>query len=196
MVRPGSIIVRLRSSKHSYDTVRELHALGVLSKLFAVSEVNMSAPGDMHGFEGFDAKGPVDRIADRIAKWRPRASDNFRQAETDLASWLALWLQEQPELAEWNLSREVAVGAGPRPPKVDFLLQVAKTDEQLIIELVRLRTRSSFFQRLEYILQLGLPTIFVVVGSPGQLESLNADIERLAELSGQVRVVSVPLYDE
>lgn len=49
-----------------------------------------------------------------------------------------------------------------------------------MIELVRQRSRSSFFNQLEHVLQMTLPTILVVVGSYQQLDGLRGDIDRLA----------------
>lgn len=51
----------------------------------------------------------------------------------------------------------------------------------------------SFFQQLEHVLQFGLPIILVVMGSARQLEGLEADIERLSHVSGQIRVITIPL---
>lgn len=198
-VRNGSIIVRLHSSKRSYETVRQLNELNVLSKFFAVDEVRLSLPGHVHDFVGLDdASGPLDRIAKHIAGWRPQVTDNIKQIEADLGSWLNLWLKNEPSLADAIISREMSIGIGARPPRADFLLRFGTPDERessFVIELFRLRNRSNFFQRLDYVLQFGLPTILVVVGSSGLLETLTADIERFENLNGQVRVVAVPLYN-
>jgi len=190
----GSIIVRLRSSRRSYETISKLNELNALPKFFAVDEVELSSPGSVHDFVGLDASGLLDQIANHIATWRPRASDDGRQLEANLASWLTSWIKTQPNLAGATLLTEVAARAEGRQLRPDLLLRFGapqESERRLAIELVRLKSRSSFFQRLEYVLQFGVPTILVVVGPPNLLGTLSADIERLEHISGEVRVLTV-----
>ena len=97
-VRNGSIIVRLHSSRRSYETVRQLNELNVLSRFFGVDEVHLSRPGGVHDFVSADATGPLDRIAKHIAEWRPQATDNVKKTEAELASWLNSWIKSSAGL--------------------------------------------------------------------------------------------------
>jgi len=197
-VSSGSIIVRLRSSEQSLETVRKLNALEVLHKFFSVEAVELSPPGFVRDFVAFDGSGTFDRIADHIAEWRPRAADG-QHTEAELAAWLQLWLRRSASsLGDVAILREMPIGLEPGAPRPDFLLRFAVGqggDRSLAIEVTRLRNRSSFFRRLDYVFRFGLPTILVVVGSPDLLGSLQTDIQRLEHISGQVRVVLVPVHD-
>lgn len=191
----GSIVIRVRSSKRGYVTIQRLNELSVLAQFFGVDAVHVSPSSDPREFVGFAPQGPIERIAGRIADWRPQSTDSMRVTEVNLASWLDEWLHEDKTLAHATVTREALVSDGASSVRADFLLRfgTGEQDTRLVIELVRLRSRSSFFNQLEHVLQLTLPTILVVVGTYQQLDGLRGDIDRLAQLNAQIRVVTVPL---
>jgi predicted nucleotidyltransferase len=191
----GSIVIRLRSSKRSYFTIQRLHDLSAVPKFFGVDAVQISSPGVSREVPGFEQQGPIDRITARIAEWRPRSADSLRVTERKLANWLDDWLRTDEILDSYTLTREALVSDGGSSFNADFLLRFGTGEKaaRLVIELIRLRNRSSFFHQLEHVLHLTLPTILVVVGNHQQLEGLRGDIERLAELNAQIHVVTVQL---
>lgn len=194
-VFPGSIIIRMRSSKTSYLTVYHLYSLQVLPRFFDVETVDVSHAGVAREFSGFSEQRPIERVAAHIAEWRPRSTDSPRIREEKLLSWLEEWLRDG--LPSGVLTREVLVGDGDRRFRADILLRFGEADlsSPLVIELTSFRSRSGFFHNLERILQLAIPAILVVVGYPQQFASLRGDIERLADLNSQVKIVTVPLDD-
>lgn len=193
----GSIIVRLRSSKRSYVTVRRLQELGVLTTFFGVKEVNVAAlDGDKDG-RGFKPRGVVDRIAERIAAWRPQSRDSITLTETKLSQWLDGWLREDQTLSAASIAREALIGDSQRPLRADILIQFPEMgqNQQVVIELVRLRSRTSFFRQIDRVRRIAMPTILVVVGTPEQLRGLQSDIQKLSAVDGAIRIVPVQLDD-
>lgn len=190
----GSIVIRLRSSARSYETIQRLQEFEILAKFFSVESVQRSPPGDSVDLESFGLEAPIDRIATRISLWRPQSTDGMRVTESRLAGLLDEWLRADETFIRSTLFREALISDGARPIRVDFLLNLGanKQDTRIVIELVRVHNRAGFFYQLERALQLTLPTILVVIGPDRILDSIREDIDRLAQLNDQVRVVPVP----
>lgn len=191
----GSIIVRLRSSKRSFVTMRRLQELQVLPAFFDVTEVELLDLENGERIAGFSAHGAIDRIAERIADWRPQFDDGPIGSEASLARWLTDWLSKDDQLSTATLAREALIGEFERPLRADILLQFAQsgTQQRVVIELVRMRHRRDFFSQLGRAQRLGVPTILVLVGRPDELSSLESDIRALSALDANIRVVPVAL---
>jgi predicted nucleotidyltransferase len=195
-VRKGSIIIRLRSSERSYNTLQRLAEFDFLPKFFAVDKVGLTeVPEDREDFE-FYSQDPISVTANHIAAWRPKSTENMQESERSLSLWLEQWLNDIPNVVEGNLRTEVNVGDGQSRINVDFLLEFRTTEGKelrIAVELIRLRSRSTFFQNLERVTRLGLPTILVVVGTRGQIDRLRPDFGRFSNLSSQTTIVPVQL---
>ena len=191
----GSIIVRLRSSKRSFATIRRLQDLQVLSKFFKVKEVDLLDLENGERIAGFSAHGAIDRIVERIAEWRPQSHDGAMESEDSLAHWLTDWLSNDDQLSTATLAREALIGEFERPLRADILLQFAQwgAEQRVVIELVRMRHRRDFFSQLGRAQRLGIPTILVLVGRSDKLFSLERDIRALSDMDANIRVVSVAL---
>jgi len=193
----GSIIVRLRSSKRSFVTMRRLQDLQVLPKFFKVAEVELLDLENGERIAGFSAHSAIDRIAERISEWRPQSHEGAIESEASLARWLSDWLVQDDQLSTATLAREALIGEFERPLRADILLQFAQPggEQRVVIELVRMRHRRDFFSQLGRAQRLGVPTILVLVGQPDKLSSLETDIRALSTLDANIRVVSVAFDD-
>ncbi|SHF09466.1 hypothetical protein SAMN02745157_1624 [Kaistia soli DSM 19436] len=191
----GSIVIRLRSSKRSFLTMRRLHELQALPEFFTVEDVDLVDLESGEGIAGFSTHGVIDRIAERISEWRPQSGDHAAESEASLARWLSDWLSEDDQLSTAKLVREALIGDFERPLRADILLQFAQPggEQRVVIELVRVRHRRDFFSQLGRAQGLGVPTILVLVGEPGKLSSLAPDIRALTALDAKIRVVPVAL---
>lgn len=189
----GSIIVRLRSSKRTFATVRRLQELLVLPNFFNVAQVDLLDLQNGGRDVGFSAHGPIDRITQRILEWRPQSHDSAIETEADLTRWLADWLSNDDQLSTATLVREALIGDFERPLRADILLQFAQPggEQRVVIELARIRGRRDFFSQLGRAQRLGVPTILVLVGEPDKLSSLEPDIRALSALDANIRVVPV-----
>ena len=81
---------------------------------------------------------------------------------------------------------------------MDFLLSWPDSigiPERIGIELARIRSTATFFQKVAQLLQLGRPVIFVLVGKADLLDRLGGDIERLAKLNANIKVVKISVTD-
>lgn len=193
----GSIIIRLRSSKRSFVTMRRLQELQVLPKFFRVAEVDLLDLENGEKIAGFSAHGVIDRVAERISEWRPQSHDRAIDSEASLARWLTDWLSMDTQLSTATLAREALIGELERPLRADILLQFAQPsgEQRVAIELVRVKHRRDFFHQLGRAQGLGVPTILVLVGGSKQLSSLESDILALSYLDVNIRVVPVTLDD-
>ena len=197
----GSIIVRLRSSVQSFQTVHRLSDLGVLPEFFDVEEVDVRFLGGELAEQGFTANGVIDRIAGRIAAWRPLSRDSMAVTEAKLVEWLEDWLRESSDLAFISISREAIIGDADHPVRADILMQLpgaligqtAFADQRIAIEVVRLRRRRDFFAQIERAQRIALPMILVLIGTHDQLSSLDVDIQALSSINSAIRVVRVQI---
>ena len=191
----GSIIIRLRSSKRSFLTMRRLQELQALPKFFTVADVDLLDLENGERVAGFSTHGVIDRIAQRISEWRPQSRDRAVESEASLARWLSDWLSEDDQLSTAKLVREALISEFERPVRADILLQFAQPggEQRVVIELVRVRHRRDFFSQLGRAQVLGVPAILVLAGEPDKLSSLEPDIRALSSLNVNIRVVSVAL---
>lgn len=189
----GSIVVRIRSSMRSYDTVRRLHSLKVLSSFFKVEDVEISEPGVVGELSKFHGPDAVAKIAEHIAQWRPHPS-NMRMMENDLAEWLFSWIDQNQELQKMHIARDVRIVDTMSHIRADFVIDVFRPDGspvRVIIDLVSFRQRSYFLRELQLLLGLNLACILVVIGSNEQLSGVRDDIQKFGKLNAQVKIVTI-----
>ncbi len=197
----GSIIVRLRSSMQSFQTRQRLSSLSVLAGFFEVEQVDIRFLEGEASEPGFTANSLIDRMAGRIAVWRPLSRESPATTEAKLAQWLEDWLRESGDLALASISREAIVGNADHPVRADLLIQVpaarvgrtAFAEQRVVIGVVRLRRRRDSFAQIERAQRLALPTILVLIGTPDQLTGLNQDIQALKSVNGAIRVVNIKI---
>lgn len=193
----GSILLRLRSSMRSYETVQQLSYLGVLGSFFGVDEAQLSDPdGALEHYSG-ERTSSLDRLASLIRGWVPSNPADGRATEEDFQKWISARLTDAEDAQNWLMGREVPFGmkAG-RITFADFVIDLEVSEgryERVAIELATLRQKSSFFKSVDFVLELPVPTVLVVIGEERRLERLRGDFERLRQLSGRIAVVEVPV---
>jgi len=195
----GSIMVSLRSSLHSYETIVKLGELDALKGFFGVESVEISGVMPLAGADTFERQAPIDRIVERISQWPPPSLDSMQATEAALAGWLQKWIGDDDAFdLRASLDREVTVGEGSRALRVDILVTYRSGIEnaRIVVELVSLRNRANFFNQLERLLQLGIPAILVVLGEQRHLEGLRKNIAQLDKVSAQVRIVPIVINNK
>jgi hypothetical protein len=191
----GSIIVRLRSSKRSYATVKRLSDLDVLAAFFQVPEVEVAFVESESRLSAFRSQGLIDHIASHIAIWRPEVSDTEAKLELNLAQFLEHRIRDDKNLAHVSIGREALIEGRDRSLRADFLVESFELarEQRIVIELVHLRHRRIFFRQLDRIRAFSLPTILVLVGAQEILEGLAEDIRRVSSIDGAIHIVPIEL---
>lgn len=194
----GSLIVRLRSSKRRYTVFLRLNQLGALPQLFEVEKIDVSLLLDSYLNDSLTSLGVLDRLAQHIGLWRPKSYPDMAQAEQELAQWVRDWLKGESALSERQVAREIFIGDGERPLRADIVVRYRENDDQgrIAVELVRLRTRDTFFRQIDRVRGIGVPVILVVMGSLEQIEGLDEEFKKVRRLDATIRVVSVQLNDD
>lgn len=190
----GSVVVQLRSSMSSYQTAERLHQIKALEVFFEVPEVSLSLLVEGAERSHFKHEGKVDLLAERIASWRPKFERGpVREAELEIS--LFDWLRNDDLLNEAQITRDEFVGNTERQFRADLVVHFpgAMHDAFVAIELVRLRSRASFFRQVERLRRINPPAILVVAGSPSLLKELEEDIQQFLRLDSAFRIVPVQL---
>jgi hypothetical protein len=191
--RHGSIILRIRSSITGFELLRELKALNVLPKILNVDYVDL-ARVDGVDFPPSLSESREAKLLGRISEWIPGQLDTWREEEEDFATYLSEVLASEQNLRDVQVLRNVHFEGVEVPFEMDFLLSwmaSGGTRERIGIEVVRLRSASTFFHKVSQLLPLGQPVILVVLGDVELLKRLHDDISRLAQLNANVRVVTI-----
>jgi hypothetical protein len=198
-VRRGSTIFKFLSSSKTFMTLQRLANSQVLSVFLEVEKMYIFEPkeDDLDPFYSPGKDSPIDLLIRIISEWRPRSEDSAANNEEHLFRWMLDGIEQTPVLTGSYLIRDTVVtsdsGAHQR---IDFGFMWRTDGDDIalaLIELVRVRTRSAFLQRLEKLLQTGREAILVVVAEYKVLYQMNDDIERLSRITSKVRVVIVPL---
>ncbi|MES0871351.1 hypothetical protein [Pseudovibrio sp. SCP19] len=191
----GSIIVRLRSSLRSYETVKKLHTLGVLSDFFEVEEAEISDAESENPFSIFSPQRLIDRLADHIARWHPETKSSGFEREASLIGRLEDWLHQDRNLADLRIRRDKWFVARDSRIRPDFLIDSVEPNHEqpLAIELVHLYRRHIFFSLIDRVRAYSMPTILVVIGTSKLLEELRKDIQRVAFVDSMIRVVTIEI---
>jgi hypothetical protein len=95
----------------------------------------------------------------------------------------------------WARMRNVPFAGVEIPFEMDFLLSRSTADgtvERIGMEVVGLRSASTFFHKVAQLLPLGRPVVLVALGRAALLDQLRGDISRLGQLNANIRVVTIP----
>lgn len=191
--RYGSIILRISSSRTGFELLNELLTLDVLAKLLHVDHANLMRVDTVDVQQSFGDSREA-KLLGQIEKWTPRKVGSWREEEEDFATYLNGVLENDQSLRGALVMRDVQVEGTEVPFRMDFLLSWAASDgarERMGIEIVRLRSASTFFHKVSQLLPLGQPVILVLLGGEELVERLRSDISRLAKLNANVRVVTI-----
>jgi hypothetical protein len=193
--RFGSLILRIRSARSGFEVLQELAKLDVLARILRVDGARVSLVHD-ENFETPDADDSLEATLVRlIFKWSPDFNAKTGDIEDNLAEYLVGIFETEPDLGAVKIMRDVQFAGVEIPFEMDFLLSRERSDrtvERIGIEVVRLRSPSTFFQKVAQLLPLGRPVLLVALGQASLLEQLRGDISRLGQLNANVHVVSIP----
>ncbi len=202
-VAMGSVILTIRSSVGGFKVLSDLQRYGVLAKLLDVesAEVVRIDTDPSHRIE-FREANREQHLRKHISEWQPQGAGSWRAEENEFAKYLQTQLEADSLLAGALVKRNVQVTesigtyGSNVSYEVDFVLSWTASDgenEQIYIEISRLRSPSTFFRKVSHLLPLGRPILFVAVGDAKLLAKLEPDINRLALLNANVKVIPVTL---
>lgn len=198
-VLDGSIIVKARSARRSFDILQLLHRHKVLSPIFDVAEIELSEADQPNAFDQMPSGGLVDRLANAVRRWKPPANLPERRLEDAFADWLGAHLSGIVRDVDSSWHRSVVIFTSGRSFEADFVVHENGPDgvsSTTVVELMRARRSGTFFRRLEMLQRQPFPSILVVVGSKSVLDSLAEDFARLSSVDAAIRVVGVTVEDE
>lgn len=189
----GSIVVRLRSSGRSYETVRRLADLKVLAGFFGVGKVEISSLQKAGEPRQFAEQGLIETLAEIIAGWRPGIFERDRDLEDDLDRHLREKLASPTDLGP-RMTRAVAIVSKDWRNYADFLVSPATPGSELpvAVELKHIRSPGGFVRSLERLLQFGIPAILVIVGTSRVIGRALSDVPEADLLGGHIRIVAIP----
>lgn len=191
---PGSIILRIRSSRRSFETMKLLSQLSVLPRVLGAESATIHLVEDGQAAATLAPGSRLDALLEVISDWRASPGLDWRQDEASLAEHLARALGRNSSLSGAQVLRDVRVHPAEYPFELDFLLSWQMPDgtvERIAIDLTRLRSSATFFHKVAQLLVLGKPLVLVAVGSAKLLDRLRDDIQRLAQLNANITVVTV-----
>lgn len=194
-LRSGSIILRIRSSRSGFELIQQLAHLDVLDELL---KATCEFLGLVDGGANASAETNGNRISSllaEIASWTPPIDEGWRSVEEAFAQHIADAFKQKPIYKGAIITRNVNVEPVEIPLELDFLISWPYEGgvwERVGIDLTRLRSRSTFFQKVSQLLQLGKPVILVLMGMPSLFDSLRGDISRLEVLNANIKVVTIP----
>lgn len=195
----GSIVLTIRSSKGTLDLLQQLQSLGVLANIMKVSfaEVReLQADRGDNQFEDEDTRLSI--LLNKVSEWTPPTQADWKSDEEAFHSYLESILEITPQLSGALLQRDARFEPVEVPFVMDFLLSWAGnvgSSERIGIEITRIRSKATFFQKVAQLLQLGRPVIFMLIGDARLLETLQGDIERLSYLNANIKIVKIPIVN-
>mgnify|MGYP001609742400 CR=1 FL=1 len=179
-VRPGSIIIDLKTSTTSYELFLRLAQHGALALVFDVESVEIST-------SPFGAGPLIERLSELLASWRPKREWSNQKLEAALGEFVI------DQVGTLNVPHFVMADAATRIQgrsqiPTDFLVSSGGDDgaENVYIEVTRY-TRA-LHRRLSSLMDLDIEVILLVVGGRNEVEQL---ADRLEALRSKVRIVSV-----
>lgn len=196
-VAAGGIILTVRSSVGGYKVLADLQELGVLAKMLRVDSAKLArVDGDPSQRQGLRENSRQQHLVECISQWRPQGIISWSAEEDEFANFLQGLIMSDPALADALVERNIHETASGVSYEMDFVLSWSApgiSDERVNIELSRLRSVSTFFRKMSLLLPLNRPIIFVAVGDAKILSKLAPDVNRLALLNANVKVVPVEL---
>lgn len=195
----GSIVLTVRSSKGTFELLHRLQTLGALHHLLEVNSTEILELADGRAATQIEAQETrLSKLLTSVSKWTPPAVGTWNADEEAFSVYLQKVIYETPELTGAYVHREATFEPIEVPFVMDFLLSWPDSigiPERIGIELARIRSTATFFQKVAQLLQLGRPVIFVLVGKADLLDRLGGDIERLAKLNANIKVVKISVTD-
>lgn len=195
----GSIVLTVRSSKVTFELFQQLQTLDALHHLLNVDSAEIQELSADHGATRFEPNGTrLSILLSSVSKWKPSAVDDWKADEEAFHTYLQKILNESPELTGASVYRDAKFEPVEVPFVMDFLLSWPSNvgaPERIGIEISRIRSAATFFQKVAQLLQLGRPVVFVLVGKEVLLEALRGDIERLTTLNANIKVVRISIAD-
>ncbi len=196
-VRSGSVILRVRSSLGGYQVLQDLQRYEVLAKILMVKVAELGRFDDEAASQPqFDGTEREKRLIELVSAWVPQRATSWHEEENNFAEYLRAAIESDQLLQGLLMLRNAPVDGIEVPFDMDFLLSWPNPDgerERIGVEVMRLRSSSTFFQKISQLLTLGRPLILVAIGDIRLLNKLSADISRLALMNANVRVVTVAL---
>ncbi len=198
-IASGSIVLTARSSKGTLVLLQRLQELGVLRELVHADSTELrELLADHDATQVKSEETRLSKLLAIVSKWTPPEVGDWKTDEEAFHAYLQKSLDDSPGLTGASVHREVTFEPVEVPYEMDFLLSWpsrGETPERIGIELVRLRSTATFFQKVAQLLQLGRPVIFVLVGNHKLLEKLHGDVERLSTLNANIKVVKITVAD-
>jgi hypothetical protein len=192
--RSGSLVLTIRSSQTSFELFKSLHVLNVLDKLLRVESVLLDLAGDENSAVSRLDDSRESILMRYISSWQPGPRKNWLDAEAQFGKYLEQVMEQEARLRGGQVIRNVSFDGVEIPFEIDFLLtwdMEGGAKERIGIEVVWLRSPSTFFHKVSQVLPLGRPLILVAYGSSELLQGLRGDISRLTQLNANVRVVTI-----
>lgn len=189
----GSIVMRFVSSQRSYDTLHRLHGLQVLPTFFGVEAVKLSAAEGLGASRRSHSESLIDQLVVALEQWQPKPFTAEHALEVDLMLWIADWLSNNPDLTRGDVSREPSIVGHPTNARADLLISARSQegDENILVELTRVRRPRSFLLAAERMLYSRGPALIVAYGTSGELDRIREDAEGVRTINPQLRVAFV-----
>lgn len=204
----GSVIMRMSSSRESFEFLTELQEAGLLAPILKVDEVELSEVGASNA----KASAPmsvsqsddnrIEILIERISQWRP---------VDEKAPWYVIhhhfanYLREQLESKQlahdgYSISQEVLVmdTSSVVPPRVfDFIVHwLSRTSEpplEFPIEITRFQTISKLLSNLLRMADVSIPMAYVVWGVPSDRKMhLNEQVASFERMNANIRIIIIP----
>lgn len=193
----GSVILRIRSAMSGFSLMKKLIEHKVLAEVLAVQDVAIKmVDAESSEVSTFAREGVLARLTNELSNWRPNEENDFRVTETEFADFLERKISASSLLPPLKIEREVFLKGSNKRQILDFLVTWEESDGTIghvAIEVTRLNTPSSFFNKLSRLVQLDIPVMLIVFGPDSGLARIRGDIARLGKINANVEVISVPL---
>lgn len=191
--RPGSVILRIRSSRSSFSLLEELQNLTSLAKLIKAEVRALAVLSENESQQLTPSESKLDLLVKLISGWSPPPDINGVELEAHFEHFLLHEMRATPAMGEWYLESTPYNYERFAP---DFCVNwTDRSQESIDIEVVRLKTFSAFYDKIARLRLLGRTTIVVLVAKKRILSHLSSDISRLKNIAGDIFVVPVLLSD-
>lgn len=188
--RFGSVILTLRSSKQSFELIKQLYELNVLSLVMGseVELLHLSAKEQQPMQITKHAR--LEHVLSILSSWEPPEDYSPSATERDVIGYLMARISEDSSLGGLSVFREAKIADDFY---LDFVLAWHKNgdSEEIGLEVSRLHRRSMFFRTVERLLPAPFPVILFVTGRAEILQSLQSDIDNLRLTAPHIHVVTI-----
>lgn len=191
--RPGSVILRIRSSRSSFSLLEELQDLASLKKLIKADVTGLAVLSENETQQLTPTESKLDLLVNLISGWRPPPDINGVQLEAYFEHFILHEMRATPSMGKWYVE---STPYNYERYATDFTVVWSDGSEKIIdIEVIRLKSLSAFYDKITRLRPLGRITIVVLVGRPPLLSRLASDISRLKNIAGDIVIVPIPLSE-